>query len=280
MFRLIGAQEVIKNLIRLTKKPLTKPFDKKSLQQAYRDFLLEIQPTLPKPEALSIELLATSKEIEPFLRAFKEDSSLDDFDEVFAISEEAFSEQSIQRMENALDLMQNKNPSYYEVIELVIHTIFSAPSKYAGGGSTSAAIGCIWIDSRPHWNNQDFMEFLIHETTHNLVFLDELCFTHYTNYSEIAKKENFSWSAILNKPRPLDKVFHSIIVGTEVISFRNDYVGHPLNPHLHPPTDILLEQTLHSILYLEENSHLKRLLTSRAQALLSGCLEILEPVKR
>lgn len=279
MFRLIGIQDLVKNLIQLTERHLEKPVDKKSLQQAYRNFLREIQPNLPKPEELSIALLSSSEDIEPLLKAFKEDSILDDFDEVFTASDKQVFAQPMQRVKKALELMRSINLNYFNLMEMVVHTIFSAPSKYAGGGSTSAAIGCIWVDFRPHWDEQDILEFLVHETTHNLVFLDELCFTHYSSYKEIAKQENFAWSAILNKPRPLDKVLHSIVVSAEVLSFRNDYVGHPQNPHLHPPTDILLKQTLRSIEYLEENSHLRELLTSRGHTLLEGCAQLLKSLK-
>jgi hypothetical protein len=158
--------------------------------------------------------------------------------------------------------MEETVPYFAELIHLVIHTIFTFPSKLAGGGSTSAAIGCIWVDIRSHWKEQDVLEFLIHETTHNLVFIDEICYSHYTSYQEIAKKENFARSAILNKPRPLDKVFHSILVSTEVLSFRQEHFGHPDKPCLHPPTHILFDQTNQSIDSIME---VERFLTARAK---------------
>lgn len=175
--------------------------------------------------------------------------------------------------------MASIDVDYYEVIDLVIHTIFSAKSELAGGGSTSAAIGCIWIDARSNWSDQDILEFLIHETTHNLIFLDELCYIHYLSYADIAKKENFAWSAILNKPRPLDKVFHSILVSTEVLLFREQYIGHPSHPHLHPPSEVLLSQTLRSIEYLAENSSLSAFLAPRGITLLGKCARSINSIK-
>lgn len=174
------------------------------------------------------------------------------------------------RVKQALASIQQYEPAFYELICLVITTIFSTPSKLAGGGSTSAAIGCIWVNLRKHWQEQDVIEFLVHETTHNLVFLDELCYKHY-DYEEISKKENYAWSAILNKPRPLDKVFHSIIVSTEVLLFRNEILSHPNNSCLHPPTDVMLEQTKYSISYIKNNPRLCSCLTARAHELLDIC---------
>lgn len=218
-------------------------------------------------------------EITPFLEAFKEDSILDDFEEVFGSQKMQDHKVPIQRIQKALKQIRAINCNYSDVIDLSIHTIFSAPSKYAGGGSTSAAIGCIWVDSRPHWDDQDMLEFLVHETTHNLVFLDELCYTHYESYPEIAKKKNFAWSAILNKPRPLDKVFHSILVSVEVLLFREKHMGHPSKPYLHPPSAILLAQTIRSIHYLEENLHLRELFTPRSYHLLKECERLINPLK-
>lgn len=279
MFRLIGIQEIIKNLIRLTQRHLKKDLNKNSLQKAYRSFLREAQPAVPKPDCITPAFLSFPNEIQALLEAFKEDSILDDFEEVFETPDSQFRSEPIEKVKRAYGLMREINPLYADIIDLTIHTIFSTPSKLAGGGSTSAAIGCIWIDSRPHWNDQDILEFLVHETTHNLVFLDELCFTHYSSYPDIAKKENFAWSAILNIPRPLDKVFHSILVSTEVLVFRELYIGHPEKPYLHPPTNILLSQALSSLQYLHENSYLNPLLTTRAHTLLKGCEEILSTIK-
>ncbi|MBS0621690.1 MAG: hypothetical protein JSR80_01870 [Verrucomicrobia bacterium] len=175
------------------------------------------------------------------------------------------SDVTIERVRSALKSMAEFSPQFTELVSLIIHTIFSFPSKFAGGGSTSAAIGCIWVHLRPHWKEQDILEFLVHETTHNLVFIDELCYTHYTSYTDIAKQENFARSAILNKPRRLDKVFHSILVSVEVLLFREEHFGHPDQPCLHPPTSILLEQTCKSIDSIME---FKDLLTERARYLL------------
>ena len=154
--------------------------------------------------------------------------------------------------------------------------IFSCSSDNAGGGSTSAAIGCIWINPRPHWSENDFFEFFVHELTHNLVFLDELRYRHYTNYSSIIIEENYSPSAILARKRPLDKVFHSILVSTEVLLTRQSLLGHPETPRAHPPTQIMLDQCLYSIRSLEENNAVFSLLTERSQTLLALCKSKLE----
>lgn len=218
-------------------------------------------------------------DIKELLHLFEEDSALNDFDEIFDHSASHDQEFPIQRVQEAILQMHNLDPEFNELLHLVINVIFSAPSVLAGGGSTSAAIGCIWVNLRKHWQMQDVLEFLVHETTHNLVFLDELCYGHYTDYALLPKNENFAWSAILNKLRPIDKVIHSIVVSTEVLLFRENCVGHPEKPFLHPPTNIMIDQAIYSIEYLNQNPKLKSLLTSRTKHLLDICEHTLQHLK-
>jgi hypothetical protein len=280
MFKILGLKENIKNVATLCKPYLTLGLTGIELKNTYHKFLREAQPSIPRNDnASEISYLYKFEDIELLLRVFEEDSVLDDFEQVFDTSNLSGQQISIDRVKEALSQMSEINAEFYHLFNLVINTVFSAPSQLAGGGSTSAAIGCIWVNLRQHWKNQDILEFLVHETTHNLVFIDELCYSHYSDYSQLAKEENFSWSAILNRLRPLDKVFHSIIVSTEVLLFREHHIGHPNHPCLHPTTEVMLEQTQHSINYLREKPHLKNLLSKRGNYLLSLCQEKLHTIE-
>lgn len=279
MFKLTGIKEILVNIIRLTYSRLHEAPNKKNLQRAYRSFLREMQPRVTKSENVDLSFLWQKEDIASLLEVFKEESFLDDFGEVFDLGSDDAYQMPIARVRQAILKMREINPSFADLFGLVIHTIFSAPSKLAGGGSTSSAIGCIWVDLRPHWAEQDVLEFLVHEITHNLVFIDELCYTHYSSYVKIAERDNFATSAILSKQRPLDKVFHSILVSVEVLLFRQEHLGHPDRPCLHPPTPILLDQTLRSIKSITETHTVERLLTDRAKSLLKMCVEKLETIE-
>lgn len=278
MLSIKGPEEVIKNIITISKPYLIAPINQNTLRNAYRTFLKNAQPEVPQGNSPEISFLWEKQDIKNLLKIFEEESVLDDFDEVFSGTNANDGFHSIKLIKDALEQMKNLNSNYSNIINLAIHTIFAAPSQLAGGGSTSAAIGCIWVDARKHWATHDILEFLVHETTHNLIFINELCNQHYNDYDEIVKKENFSWSAILNKPRPMDKVFHSILVSTEVLLFRNSYIGHPENSCLHPPSHIMLEQTQNSINYIKKSDALSGLLTDIAKELLETCEENLHKI--
>lgn len=271
MYKLLGLKQNLNNIATLSKPYLHSGGSKKDLKIAYKDFLKKAQPQVPQNDSTDMSFLHKFDEISELLKLFEEDSLLDDFEEIFDNPDNMAQTFPHQRIRETYKQMREVIPDFFELMSLVINTIFSAPSALAGGGSTSAAIGCIWVNLRSHWESQDIFEFLIHETTHNLVFLDELCYRHYKDYSQLAIIDNYSWSAILNKLRPMDKVFHSIIVSTEVLLFREETLGHPNNPCLHPPTHIMLEQALYSIKYLNDHPHLKNLLSNRANYLLESC---------
>lgn len=271
MYKLLGLKQNLNNLAALSKPYLPPNASKNDLKIAYKAFLKKAQPLVPQTDFTDISFLYKFEEITPLLKLFEEDSILDDFKEIFDQLDHTAQNFPQSRIQETCRIMKETSPDFCELMNLAINTIFSAPSALAGGGSTSAAIGCIWVNLRDHWDKQDVFEFLVHETTHNLVFLDELCYGHYSDYSQLPINENYSWSAILNKLRPLDKVFHSIVVSTEVLLFREETLGHPSKPCLHPPTHIMLEQALYSIRYLNDHSHLKNLLSKRANYLLESC---------
>jgi len=276
MYRLLGLSSNLENicaLSSLTYKKQDSAFN--SLKTAYKDFLTRIQPKVPRSNSLNVEFLQDDERTNKLIELFGEKSRLDDFKEVFS-SHMTVQKEHVKIAETHLLSLREIDRELFAIFNLVVNMIFSGPSDTAGGGSTSGAIGCIWINPRPHWTQSDFFEFFVHEFTHNLVFLDELRYRHYTNYSSIIMEENYSPSAILAKKRPLDKVFHSILVSTEVLLTRQTLLGHPETPRVHPPTQIMLEQCLFAIHSLEENPGIFSLLTERAKTLLTMCKNKLE----
>jgi hypothetical protein len=278
MFKVLGLKDNLSNIVSLCRPFLKQKANNKDLKIAYKSFLATSQPRVPHYTDTRMEFLYKPKDIDRLLNLFEEESTLDDFKQIF--DEDRLEHKiPIDNVEKCLAHMQAINSDFFDLLNLVINIIFSAPSSIAGGGSTSAAVGCIWANTREYWTQQDILEFLVHETTHNLAFLDELCQTHYRDYTDLPKEENFSWSAILNKQRPLDKVLHSIIVSTEVLLFRKDHFGHSSKTFLHPPTKVMFDQTKSSIEHLKKNPRVSGLLSSRALELIEKCEQHLPAIE-
>jgi hypothetical protein len=171
----------------------------------------------------------------------------------------------------AIQWLQNHSPQHFALFNLAITDFLIAGSSRGRAGSVSTAPGCIWIGNIFKYDDWEVAEILVHELVHTLVFLDENQHCHY-DYSRISKPENYAVSSILKMPRPVNKVFHSIIVATELILFRK-FVGQATKIHrVHPPTTDLLGQLYTSIsglqdLLVREPS----IITTRAAALLAKC---------
>lgn len=247
MLRTIGIKRNIENLFALSQPYIIdRDHSYLGLKKAYKKFLHQIQPSVPVSSLDTIEFIKDIPRAREMIALFAEKSRLDDFDRIFSDSLQLQNEQlDVARWH--LQKLKEVDEQLFSLFSLAINILFIGPSELASGGSSSGAIGCIWINSRPTWEPQDFMEFFVHEMTHNLVFLDEYRYHHYENYSGMFLEENYAMSAILAKKRPLDKVFHSILVSTEVLLTRKDILGHPESPKLHPPTSIMLDKAFESI---------------------------------
>ncbi|MCH7306645.1 HEXXH motif-containing putative peptide modification protein [Acinetobacter sp. NIPH 1852] len=208
------------------------------------------------------------------------ESDLDDLNQknvIIPIEDHLLKEKKI-KIENAIEKLREISEDHYALLNILITDIFIMPSNIASGGSSSECIGLVWANPKISHPTIDIVEFLIHEMTHNCMFIDEHNHLHY-NYEKILLKENWAMSAILKKPRPIDKVLHSIIVSTEILLLRDKIIGHPNKPKVHPPTKLLKEQTIISINSLEniflKNENINNLITSRAIDLLNNSKSIL-----
>lgn len=179
---------------------------------------------------------------------FSNDSLLDDKAQAVVIGESQDHEcaKKQERLAAALQELALYSPAHAEIFAAVITDIFVLPSSVAKGGSTSQAIGVIWANPKVTYTTSDIVEILVHELTHHTMFLDELRYTHYS-YSQVLDRSTWAHSAILNVARPLDKVLHSIVVAVEVLLFRAKFLGHPVSPRVHPPTEIMIGQLRDSI---------------------------------
>lgn len=181
-------------------------------------------------------------------------------------------EEQKEKLQSVLETMSTKFPEYYELFKLIITNIFISPSHVSAGGSSSNTIGIIWTNVNLTRTIEDILELLIHEFSHNCLFIDEHRYRHY-NYEVIFTKETWAKSAVLSTNRPIDKVLHSIVVSLEVMLFREKLIGHPSNPRLHPPTKIMLKQIYDSI------ESLQRVMADHPKAVMPRVDEIIENVK-
>lgn len=104
-------------------------------------------------------------------------------------------------------------PRDFACYELLInHVIYAYRDNYSGG-SVSNALGWIWLSPENHWTASDYAQNLIHEYTHNALFLEEMVHTLFSVSAEVmAMPENRVVSSIRRQPRYFDQTFHAAAV--------------------------------------------------------------------
>ena len=245
----------------------------------YKRHIVERHVDVPLAERFVTELEECSKLSTIFFDGAA--SKLDDLEQCSAIELNVIEDEQAKKkeiMQSGLAALKIISPEHHALAELLVTDIVVLPSRLAFGGSTSDGLGIVWANPNLNWRALDASEFLVHELTHQCMFLDEICNNHY-HYDAILKEENWAQSAILNKLRPVDKVLHSVAVAIELLLFR-ERAGHPASSKAHPPTTKLIQQTNNSIASLKElNNRNHHLLTDRAKEILENCSAHLATLK-
>ncbi|NEC86240.1 HEXXH motif-containing putative peptide modification protein [Streptomyces sp. SID12501] len=287
MLHLFGVEENLKTVTALAYPFLgrNQAVTPASLKQAYREFLNTVQPSVPSETADEPCYVQRTSRVMEYLDVFSADSSLTDtryrFGEVVTdsplIAEDA--QNSLDWVKSSASSLAQRHEAFAAVYPIAVNAVFQAPSGMAGGGTTSGAIGVLWVDPRMSWEDRDLEEFLIHELGHTLLFLDECRFGLFTSYPELLKQDNWVTSAIRKTVRPLDKAYHSAVVATEVLLAREEFLGHPSSAVLHPLSPQLAQGALRSIQDIDRPPT-KDLLTSHALEILHHCRDEVERLAR
>lgn len=260
MIYFTSVQENISNFIALGKAadPAARIGGFTDLKKAYQAYIAKYQPVaLLAGELPGRALLVTdAAAAEQLSSIYREKSTLNDLAQESMIDLHSPTLAGCaENIAKALEKMQQLDPALHDIFNLTTNYYFIAASKTAGGGSSSGGLGVLWINPRKRWLEQDYLEFLVHEMTHSLLFVDERRYGHYSQYDKMFDPSTFAFSSILNKQRPLDKVLHSLFVAINVLEFRKKHFGYDATPNLHPPSTKIEEsirQTLESVLPLEK----------------------------
>ena len=202
---------------------------------AYLGFLKDIQPEVSNPQAL---LTTNSNDVN--LQIFNASSPFNDIPHQLitrARHSKDFlcdDDERLSWTDRALKSIFETNRDFKLLFGLAINNVFVAPCKTAVGGTSSRAIGVIWIYPQVYWTVNDFFEFFVHELAHTLLFLDEWRYTHYSDIERLSIRKNYAISAIQCSLRPLDKVLHSIVIAAEILLFRMLIIGCKEKTSIHP----------------------------------------------
>jgi len=272
MYGLYGFQENLKNIYKLAA-----PFASaatitttENLRPHFLNFLQSAHKTMPITGDHPLFDRSPGR-LQKLLSSFV-DSKLNDLDQenmVGALHTNEIFELNLINSERSLADLKTRAPELGHLFDLAVHSIALCGSQknqeghQAQGGTSNECIGLIWLNLKPQTTDHDIIEMLIHEFTHTLVFIDELNHGHF-NYEILTKMEFWATSAILNRCRPMDKVVHSIIVSTEILLARHEFLPANDDLRLHPKSELLRAQTLDAIASVLNHPGLSKVCMPRA----------------
>tara|TARA_B110001454_G_C12723340_1_gene436797 strand:+ start:13315 stop:14157 length:843 start_codon:yes stop_codon:yes gene_type:complete len=247
MYYTLGFKRNIENCVKLISTKETNKFNSLlDIKSALARYIDQVQPqnriSFPIDDLPVLIFSLDQKAI--LASAFCVRSQLNDLAQASMIEELVVPDEEVyqQRLLDAIRLIETQNLELASLIKIIFRYTFFGKSSKAHGGSSSNALGVLWLNPSDKWTIQDYCEFIVHELTHQLLFLDERIYGHYSQYPKISLKENFAFSTILKRSRPLDKVIHSYFVGLNVLSYRKENWNNENASYiLHPPIDQLLQ---------------------------------------
>jgi hypothetical protein len=282
MYYSAGPQYCYNLLYTVARKHFTRPaaeLELEDFQRAYQSWLGTALPALPAPSQLGVELTNDEAREEQLVAPLFKTSALDDRD----VYKDAKAYQNVKRdreqvarevahLADSLAKFREHDPGFWEVFNIFTNFIVCTDSKYTQGGTSSAALGVIYVVRPQDRTDDSLYELFVHESTHLMMFVDERRSRHYRNDALIAVKDNYVVSAVYERLRPLDKVLHSIVISTEVLLHRENVIGHDVESTIHPPTSKLVHSTLRSAEQTLELQARKQLLAPRGVQLVETCI--------
>ena len=132
----------------------------------------------------------------------------------------------------ALDEIASLDPGLHRSLLVVVSGFIFARRPGLEGGSISALTGPIWLDPRDGWSSETYVENMVHEYTHQCLFLDEMVNTIFAKFSipEMSTPDALVTSTILKRKRSYDKAYHSAFVANVLDP------GH--DPRTHRPSGV------------------------------------------
>jgi hypothetical protein len=285
MYHCLGLAETLKSLIAFSVGGgSTKSAScVNSLRKAYKETLGKKQPNTYQNTTEDI-FIRNESIVKQLIKSFEGHTLLDD--KKVHIGGADFSEMSTEKALSAIALglayLGKYQENLHTIFKLCITSLFYYRSNTGGGGSSSSSIGVIWCGIRKNWLLQDCVEFLIHELTHHLLFIDERVYGHYVSYAKLAEKGNYAHSAILKCNRPLDKVFHSLVVATELLASRCYWLDVYQNRHytIHPSPPELLINCYNTIESMDRLPNLGELVVDRFLVILNQVKSTLNHISK
>jgi hypothetical protein len=162
-----------------------------------------------------------------------------------------------QGVEAGRAILREIAPETLAVLDLLIGELVFGKEPKKSGASIGDVIGVIWLGPKDSWTAQRYAEALAHELVHNILFLEDMTHSIFTqSVDDMSTGEGLITSAILQRPRSYDKAYHSALVSLVVVLLARALgESAPRFDGLIEPTRVTIDQMLAKPQYLTENGY-------------------------
>jgi len=273
MNSVIPIEKAIETIVLLSSAPVNDDLDELLLKKHYQQWLLKIQLHCPilndKTEFIEID----NSKINVYDGYFKREDRVDYEDAISSsIMYPSIKDRIVKIKEGLIDLRE-KEPLKASLFDLVINTVIFDQNTRGGTSVNPNYVGVMGVHHDMRAEKEAVPELLLHEMTHNLLFLDELRYQHYKNYELLKQNENKMDSPYLNTviQLPLDRILHRMVVFVEILEYRNKHIGHSVRESQHLSSDIIRNTCHQYISQIEGKNLTEKLLTDRGQKIFESC---------
>ena len=259
---LLGTEENLETILTLTtpfRDAATAP-TVPGLRDAMRGYVAALQPDVRRSETADVAFV-TGPDALPLLA-----DAFGDPNDVAPLSDTAATE-TLARHRSATEAL-GRDGDLAALFQICANSVISSAGDGSPASMTSGwALGLLWVNPRPTWSVADLVEAYVHELTHTLLTLDEHRYGHYRSYELLAAPSSHAISAIRKERRPLNLVFHSVVVAAELLALRRRLPAHHGPFTVHGPSSQLHEQARLATASLLEAAELEALTTPRFRSL-------------
>jgi len=137
---------------------------------------------------------------------------------------------------NALNKLESMNREIFDLSNFLIKIILINHLKSYTDGTTADTIGLSCMDFKDHFDAEDFIELIVHQMTHMILFMDDYSNRHMLNQDkdkmiDVGIKYVFGGTKF-----PIYIAFHSYLVGIEILNFRKHFNGFNYEGRYHGTT--------------------------------------------
>ncbi|NBE50760.1 aKG-HExxH-type peptide beta-hydroxylase [Streptomyces boluensis] len=248
MYHLEGSQEVLRNSAVLSHPYLEGEgaVTQQSLRAAYLKLLVALAPAGAYADYLRTRISGDRVDGPPVTLYTDTSPEIDVLGAVFGHADTdrpATPAWQLDRCREGAAFIAERDAELATLMSLLTHTVFTMSAAWAGSMSERNAIGATLIVPDEHWHTNDVAEAYLHEFTHTALFLDERAKGHF----QAGADQVLLRSAIRKDERTLPAVVHSLLVATEILTWRHQHgLEAGLEYRLHGSTQSMLDRATES----------------------------------